>query len=188
MTNSSKDHIVSSGQNDPDAVLPLEQRPYRACIGLIVFNKDKKIFVGERFDIKNAWQVPQGGVDANEDLLLAGLRELAEETGITNVKPIAMTKEWYKYDFPDKGYVPGHSQKYRGQAQKWLAVLFQGSDSDIKLDLHHEIEFAQWRWDDLTNIPNMIVDFKRPNYEAAVRAFTPYLKGATLDAEILDLF
>ena len=175
-----------SSLKPPKDYLPMHKRPYRLGMGIAVFNNKGKVFVGERLDIPGAWQLPQGGVTLQEietSLMDAALRELQEETGMINVEPIAMTKDWAHYDFIDEGYVPGHSHKYRGQRQKWLAVRYLGKDTEIDLNTHlEEIEFKAWRWDDLKNIDTLIVDFKRPIYKfvQSCFAFIPENKPADL--------
>lgn len=156
------------------APLPFHERPFRPCIGIVVFNQKNQVFVGERADIKDAWQLPQGGISADEDAVLAGLRELEEETGISNVTPLALLNEWVFYDFPQPGYIPNHSEKYRGQKQKWLAVRFNGSDDEISLTNHEEIEFQAWKWIDLEKTVDLIVDFKKPSYQKAIDSFLPF--------------
>lgn len=161
--------------NNSPVGLPPHERPYRLCMGVIVFNKEGKVFMGERSDLPGEWQFPQGGITLDEvekDIIGAGLRELEEETGITNVDLIAITKDWVSYDFPTEGHVPHHSHKYRGQRQKWIAVRFNGKDSDINLENHEEIEFSNWRWADLSEAPSLIVAFKRHVYEFVCDAFS----------------
>ncbi len=157
--------------------LPFHLRPYRLGVGIAAFNSKGQVFVGERKDIPGAWQLPQGGITLGEietSLIDAGLRELYEETGMQNVTPLCVTKDWIHYDFDEqKGYVPGHSQKYRGQRQKWIAVRYEGRDEEIDLECHpEEIEFSQWRWSDLNDIPSLIVPFKRHIYDFVVDRFS----------------
>ena len=142
--------------------------------------------MAERRDRRGAWQMPQGGVQKGEALHLAALRELKEEIGTDNAEIIAAIPEKLTYEFPDwvqhKGDKP-YRGKYRGQQQSWLALKFLGSDSDISLEGEHEPEdpeFTAWKWVPLAETANLIVDFKRPLYEAVIKGeFTPDCRGDT---------
>lgn len=165
------------------------QLPYRQGVGLCLFNDKGFVFVAERRDRRGAWQMPQGGVQKDEILHLAALRELKEEIGTDNAEIIEKLPEKLRYEFPDwlqyKGGV--FRGKYRGQEQDWLALRFLGKDSDVRLTNEHEPEapeFINWKWAPLAETPGMIVDFKRPVYEAMVKAFTP-LEQAIKRGEIL---
>lgn len=171
-------------QNNNPPILPLHERPYRLGMGIVVFNNEGKVFVGERSDLPGQWQLPQGGITMEEietDIVAAGLRELEEETSIKNVELIAIMKDWVHYDFPTEGHVPNHSHKYRGQRQKYIAVRFKGEDSDINLQNHEEIEFQNFRWVDFKDVPSLIVGFKRPVYEAVYTSFKHIAEGKTPD-------
>jgi len=154
------------------------QLPYRRGVGLCLFNKEGLVLVAERRDRPGAWQMPQGGVQKDEDLQVAALRELKEEIGTNNAFIIAQLPEKLYYEFPDWLQYRGgvFRGKYRGQEQDWYALLFQGQDSDIDLSGEHEPEkpeFINWRWVALAEVPSLIVDFKRPVYEKIVVGFTP---------------
>ncbi len=166
-------------------IIPFHERPFRIGMGIAVFNDKGQVFIGERSDIDGAWQMPQGGVtlaEIEDDLIGAALRELEEETGITEVIPLALTKNWKEYNFPDDTIdglpVKSFSTKYRGQRQKWLAVRFHGDEKNISLDHHHEIEFQKWRWEELSAIPTLITPMKRPVYDYVVDCFG-YLNDGT---------
>jgi putative (di)nucleoside polyphosphate hydrolase len=152
--------------------------PYRNGVGLCLFNQLGKVLCAERRDTPGSWQMPQGGVKSEEPLLEAALRELKEEIGTDNAELIGYISEKLSYDFPDylqyrNGLFRG---KYRGQSQIWLALLFTGSDADIKLTNEYEQEmpeFINWRWVELEQAPKLIVAFKRQVYERVVREFMP---------------
>jgi len=152
--------------------------PYRRGVGLCLFNKQGLVLVAERRDRRGAWQMPQGGVNREEILHAAALREMKEEIGTDNAIIIAKLPEKLRYEFPDwlqyKGGV--FRGKYRGQEQDWFALKFLGEDSEIDLSGEHEPEnpeFVAWKWVDLDETPKLIVDFKRPAYEKMVAGFMP---------------
>ncbi|MFY9287810.1 MAG: RNA pyrophosphohydrolase [Alphaproteobacteria bacterium] len=154
------------------------QLPYRRGVGLCLFNAQGLVLVAERRDRRGAWQMPQGGIQKDEDLRVAALRELKEEIGTDNAEIIAMLPEKLTYEFPDWLQYRGgvFRGKYRGQEQDWFALRFLGQDSDIDLSGAHEPEnpeFIAWRWAPLHETPNLIVDFKRPVYEKIVIGFKP---------------
>jgi len=142
--------------------------PYRMGVGIALFNQDGRVFVGRRIDTTaEAWQMPQGGIDAGEDPRAAALRELAEETGITQAVVTGETAGWLDYDLPPELIGKVWKGRYRGQRQKWFAMRFLGQDSDIRLDAH-EPEFAEWRWVPFDQLPDLIVPFKRALYQTIV--------------------
>ncbi len=153
--------------------------PYRQGVGIVLINAGGLIWIGrrcERFD-GEAWQMPQGGIDAGEDPALAALRELAEETGTNNAEIIAASQTWHHYDLPEDSHAL--KGKYRGQKQKWFAMRFLGSDQDF--NIHHppgchEAEFDAWRWAEAAEVLRLIVAFKRPLYEAVVAEFRSLLR------------
>ena len=139
--------------------------PLRLGVGAIVLNKENRVFVGKRKDNPvNKWQMPQGGVNAGEELIDAMKRELQEETGIKNIEILKEVNGWSEYELPD--YLLGKiwKGKYRGQKQKWFVVRFLGSDSEINLQTGNP-EFIEWQWLDIENLPKVIVDFKKKVYE-----------------------
>jgi putative (di)nucleoside polyphosphate hydrolase len=154
------------------------QLPYRRGVGLCLFNDKGLVLIAERRDRRGAWQMPQGGVQKEEALETAALRELKEEIGTDRAEIIARIPEKLRYEFPDylqyrHGIFRG---KYRGQEQDWFALRFLGQDSDIDLSGAHEPEdpeFIAWRWAPLSEVPKLIVDFKRSVYERVVKEFLP---------------
>ena len=134
--------------------------PLRSGVGIVVLNKDDKVFVAKRIDNqKNFWQMPQGGVDIGEDYLAAAYRELEEETNIKNVKLIKEINELISYELPENLLGVIWKGKYRGQEQKWFIMRFLGSDTEINIKTEHP-EFCEWKWIDLENITDLVVDFK----------------------------
>jgi putative (di)nucleoside polyphosphate hydrolase len=151
---------------------------YRPNIGVVLFDAGGRVFFGRRVadfadfgEDKDAyrWQFPQGGIDRDEDIAAAAFRELKEETGVTSARLIAMTPGWLAYDFP-----AGYKKKdWRGQRQKWAAMLFEGAESEIDLEADDHQEFDDWRWGELEEAPSLIVPFKREVYAELTRAFAP---------------
>jgi putative (di)nucleoside polyphosphate hydrolase len=145
--------------------------PYRPCVGIMLFNKDGKVFVGKRIDqTVEGWQMPQGGIDKGETPKEAALRELKEEVGTAKAEIIGEMDDWLTYDLPKHLVGVAFHGKYRGQRQKWFALRFTGKDSDIDLTAH-EPEFSDYQWVSLAALPGLIVPFKRDTYKAVIAAF-----------------
>lgn len=153
----------------------LASLPYRPCVGVMLVNRDGKVFVGKRIDNRegDAWQMPQGGIDPGEDLQMAAQRELAEETGIDPaLAPIeARTERDLLYDLPPELLGKLWGGRFRGQRQAWVLARFTGRDEDVRLDAHDPAEFCEWKWVDPETLPDLIVPFKRDVYRAVLDAF-----------------
>jgi putative (di)nucleoside polyphosphate hydrolase len=162
----------------------MSKLPYRPNVGAVLFNRDGKVFVARRADLPNAegeaggWQLPQGGIDEHENPRAAVLRELAEEIGTDRAEIIGEYPGWLIYDLPPALVGVALGGRYRGQRQRWFALRFTGSDSDIRLDLDQNPEFDAWRWVELSELPGLAVDFKRAIYDALVRAFGRFAGSA----------
>ena len=142
----------------------INKLPLRIGVGAIVFNEKNKVFVGKRKDNPvDKWQMPQGGVNKDEGYLMAMKRELHEETGITSIKVLKELDQWFEYELPKNLLGIIWKGKYRGQKQKWFIVKFTGKDSEIDLKTKHP-EFIEWKWIDMNELPNVIVDFKKDVY------------------------
>tara|TARA_S200000501_G_C20650872_1_gene667419 strand:+ start:426 stop:896 length:471 start_codon:yes stop_codon:yes gene_type:complete len=139
--------------------------PLRIGVGVIVLNKENKIFVGKRKDNPvDKWQMPQGGVDKNENLINAMKRELYEETSIQNIKILKELDEWFEYELPKNLLGIIWKGKFRGQKQKWFIVQFVGKENEINLKTKNP-EFIEWKWIKMDELPKVIVDFKKNVYE-----------------------
>ena len=143
----------------------IEQRlPLRTGVGIIVLNKQNKIFVGKRKDNPgDKWQMPQGGVDEGEDYITAMKRELLEETSIQNIEIIKEIDKIYQYELPENLVGIIWKGKYRGQKQKWFITRFLGDEKEINLNTKHA-EFVDWKWIEPKLLPEVIVDFKKDLY------------------------
>tara|TARA_Y100001936_G_scaffold185872_1_gene183656 strand:+ start:95 stop:580 length:486 start_codon:yes stop_codon:yes gene_type:complete len=139
--------------------------PLRNGVGIVVLNKKNKVFVARRIDNpKNFWQMPQGGVDKGENFLSAAYRELEEETGIKDVKLIQEIDGTMTYELPDHLLGIIWKGKYKGQKQKWFLMRYLGNDNDINIKTEKP-EFIEWKWIDLNEITDFVVDFKHHIYE-----------------------
>ena len=143
----------------------LSNLPLRSGVGIVVLNKENKVFVAKRIDNpKNFWQMPQGGVDEGEDFLKAAYRELEEETSIKNVELIKELDGTITYELPDRLLGLIWKGKYRGQKQKWFLMRFVGMDNEINIKTKHP-EFLEWKWVELDKITDLVVDFKLHVYK-----------------------
>jgi putative (di)nucleoside polyphosphate hydrolase len=165
--------------------MKFEDLPFRPCVGVMVLNREGLAFIGRRIDgpehidQTHVWQMPQGGIDPGEEPWPAAARELREETNMRSIERIAEIADWLNYEIPREIVGLAWKGKYRGQTQKWFAVRFTGSDSEI--DVHHpdgahEAEFAAWRWEPMHNLPDLVVPFKRAVYQRVVREFANLAK------------
>jgi len=143
----------------------IEQKlPLRTGVGIIVLNKQNKIFVGKRKDNPgDKWQMPQGGVDEGEDYITAMRRELLEETSIQNIEIIKEIDKIYQYELPENLVGIIWKGKYRGQKQKWFITRFLGEEKEINLNTKHA-EFIDWKWIEPKFLPEVIVNFKKDLY------------------------
>ena len=142
-----------------------EGLPLRTCVGIAVLNSKNKVFVGKRKDSPfDKWQMPQGGVDPNEPLLVAMKRELEEETSIKNFEILKEFDQWLEYKLPENLIGEIWQGKYSGQKQKWFIVKFLGEESEININTKYP-EFIEWKWVDMNSLPDLIVKFKKHVYE-----------------------
>jgi putative (di)nucleoside polyphosphate hydrolase len=162
-----------------------EGLPYRSCVGVMLLNAEGRVFVGRRADHAGApegagtwWQMPQGGLDEGEEPEAAARRELAEETGVRSARFIARTRDWLTYDLPAELLGVAWEGRYRGQKQMWFAAKFEGEESEIDIGPRegHEQEFDAWRWVSLSELPTLIVPFKRKVYLSVIEEFAALVR------------
>ena len=147
-------------------------RAYRPCVAILLFDVTGRVLIAERNDVKEpAWQLPQGGIDEGETPRVAAAREMKEEIGTGKAEFLKEAARPIRYDLPPELLTGRWKKKWRGQSVKVVGFRFTGTDSDINLDTG-EPEFRAWRWTELEEIPDLIVPFKRPLYENAVREFS----------------
>ena len=149
-----------------------KELPLRLGVGVALLNHENKIFVGKRIDNPaNSWQMPQGGVDQNEDFLQAAKRELEEETGVKTVEVIKELNEWLTYDLPKNLLGKLWKGKYRGQKQKWFIMKFLGKNDEINIRTKKP-EFLDWKWIKPSDLPGVAVNFKVSIYKKLVEELT----------------
>jgi putative (di)nucleoside polyphosphate hydrolase len=154
-----------------------ESLPYRPAAGVMLLNRDGKVWVGQRLDSTlEAWQMPQGGLDPGEDAVSGALRELEEETGIARdkVEILARCGEQLLYDLPDDLLGKIWKGRWRGQSQTWFLMRFTGEDGDVNLATP-EPEFRAWKWAEPAELPELIVPFKKGLYRDVLKAFAAWL-------------
>lgn len=155
--------------------------PYRPCVGIMLLNPAGHVWLGHRFDEPigndegrgNWWQMPQGGIDADEDPRKAAHRELFEETCVRSAAILAEAAGWHDYDLPANLIGKSWGGRYRGQTQKWFAMRFTGPDSEINVAAPpgHKPEFDAWRWAPMHEVLDLVVPFKRGVYEKVIAEF-----------------
>jgi putative (di)nucleoside polyphosphate hydrolase len=156
--------------------------PYRPCVGMMVLNRRGLVWMGKRIveegseiaDNSQLWQMPQGGIDADEEPLVAARRELYEETGMRRLSVLAEAPRWIDYDLPPHLVGIAFKGRYRGQRQKWYAFRFEGDDGEIAINPPpggHEAEFDEWAWREMRELPEIVVPFKRGVYQELVAIF-----------------
>ena len=152
-----------------------EEMPLRLGVGIVLLNDNNEVFVGKRIDNpEDFWQMPQGGVDKNENFLDAAKRELEEETSIKNVKLIKEIEGWLTYDLPKNLLGKIWKGKYRGQKQKWFIMKFLGSNNEININTK-EPEFLDWKWIKPSKLPEVVINFKINIYKKISKKLSAFI-------------
>ena len=150
---------------------------YRPNVGVALFNRRGLVFIAKRIGDRHEfpWQMPQGGIDPGESPEVAALRELTEETGVQpdRITPLGSIERWLVYDFPPEVRA-AKRWHWVGQKQRWFAFRFVGTDADIDLTVDERPEFDAWRWEELSAVPSLIIQWKRPVYEQVAVEFESF--------------
>jgi len=155
-------------------------KKFRPCVGAMIINSNSKVWLGKRisktnYQSENLWQMPQGGIDPDEDPEKAVLREVFEETGIKKLKIIAVSAHWYRYKIP-KVILNNMKGDFIGQTQKWFLLYYEGDDSEIRLIPDNDSglyqEFEDWKWENSKNVIDLVINFKKDTYIKVFKEFT----------------
>jgi putative (di)nucleoside polyphosphate hydrolase len=155
---------------------PMDLSQLRPNVGIVLVARDGRVWLGRRAKTPPPlnWQFPQGGIDVGEGDFEAALRELKEETGVTSVSLLGRTRDWLGYEFPPEHQGSKLGKGWLGQKQIWFAFAFEGDDAEINLETHGpDVEFDAWRWAELDEAADVVVDFKREVYRQVIDAFRP---------------
>lgn len=159
-------------------MINLFKKRYRAGIGIVLINAHNQVFVGRKSNrTKTFWQLPQGGIEANESPIDAARRELYEETGISEAEILYEIPEWIYYQLPTELKKYFWNGSFSGQKQKWFLMRFLGKDQDINLKAHGTPEFSAWKWIEFDEIPTVAPSFKKESYQKAYEIFKKLLKN-----------
>ncbi|WFW29701.1 MAG: RNA pyrophosphohydrolase [Wolbachia endosymbiont of Menacanthus eurysternus] len=154
-----------------------EDDKYRPCVGIMLFNKQGRIFVGKRFSNDSYWQMPQGGIDDSEKLKSAALRELLEEVGTNKVEIVTKSRNWIYYNLP-RGFIPTYwNRKYFGQKQIWFLMKFCGEDKEININYTNCPEFIEWRWQNINALMTNAIFFRKKVYKIVIEEFYSQIKA-----------
>ena len=158
---------------------------YRKCVGIVVINSKNEVFLGERIDAPNSWQLPQGGINEEENEISAVFRELHEETGIKSESPddieiIASLEKPIRYNIPSKNLPASWKNEFIGQEIRFYLLKFNGDDSRINLKNSEHPEFSRYKWHPIEDLENFLVkntvEFKKEMYSEVARYFSETLK------------
>jgi putative (di)nucleoside polyphosphate hydrolase len=168
-----------------------DSRPFRPNVGIALFNRGGLVLMAKRFRDDgpeiilpgHEWQMPQGGIDQDEDPWQAAKRELYEETGVVRAEYLGELTDWLSYEFPRYDGPPHRLARFRGQRQKWFAVRFCGQDSEIDVTTARtddEAEFDAWRWERLDRVADLVVPFRQDVYREVAREFARFAAPAPI--------